>query len=59
MITLHNLNNPDQEVFLESRDISGIAPFGSGSAVECDAIVYAIHETPEEVEAIRAQDVGS
>jgi hypothetical protein len=52
LITLHDHLNPDQEVYLESKSITGISPFGSGSSVQCDGTLYGIHETPSEVDQL-------
>jgi hypothetical protein len=54
LITLHDHMNPSQEVLVDSDSISSVAPFGSGSSIQCAQGLVGVHESPHEVaEAIK------
>ena len=49
--TLHDMNNPTQEIPLDAEDFSRAIPLGSGSAVYMKAVdmPFLVRETPKEV----------
>jgi hypothetical protein len=51
LITLHDLNNPSQEIGIDADDFSLAVPFGSGSSVRVKSSdqPIAVHESPERV----------
>lgn len=52
IIDLHDHLNPTQVVPLDADQISGVSPLGSGSAVTCAGVMYGVHESSSEVEAL-------
>jgi hypothetical protein len=54
LITLHDHLNPAQEVEVDADSITSVAPFGSGSSIQCGQGLVGVHENPHEVaEAIK------
>ena len=54
LITLHDHMNPSQEVLMDADSITSVAPFGSGSSIQCAQGLVGVHENPHEVaEAIK------
>ena len=54
LITLHDVNNPMQQIPVDADDFSTAVPLGTGSAVRLkssDAPVM-VHESPEEIVAL-------
>jgi hypothetical protein len=51
VITLHDIENPNEKVILDAADFSVAVPFGSGSSIRLKSSdqPIAVHETPEEV----------
>ena len=51
LITLHDINNPTQEILMDADDFSVCAPFGSGSTIRLKSSdqPIAVHEPPAEV----------
>jgi hypothetical protein len=49
LITLHDHLNPSQEVEVDADSITSVAPFGSGSSIQCGQGLVGVHETPHEV----------
>lgn len=50
LIVLHDHMNSTAEVEVDADSVTGVVPFGSGSAVYVgDAFTVAVHEKPEEV----------
>jgi len=52
IVEFHDHMNPTQVVPVDADSITGIAPFGSGSAVTAGMTTYGVHETPTEAEAL-------
>jgi hypothetical protein len=52
LITLHDHLNPTQEIEVDADSITSVAPFGSGSSVQCGQGVIGVHESPAEVRAL-------
>jgi|GEM_PF-3915887 hypothetical protein len=52
LITLHDHLNPSQEVEVDADSITSVAPFGSGSSIQCGQGLVGVHETPHEVAEI-------
>lgn len=61
LVTLHDLNNPSQEIGLDADDFSLVAPFGSGSSVRVKSSdqPIAVHEAPERVLEIVREAEGA
>jgi hypothetical protein len=52
IVEFHDHLNPTQVVPVDADSITGITPFGSGSAVTTQFTTYGVHETPAEAKAL-------